>query len=87
MPRRIRKAALEIYDFVVGDDWLLAVGVIVGPGLIQAGDGGPSGKGGDVILKAGDGVGPVAAARRPSANAKSLRAANAHDRGGKSAGH
>lgn len=33
MPRWIRKAALEIYDFVVGDDWLLAVGVIVGLGL------------------------------------------------------
>jgi hypothetical protein len=33
MPRWTRKAALEIYDFVVGDDWLLAVGVIVGLGL------------------------------------------------------
>jgi hypothetical protein len=30
----MRKAALEVYDFVVGDDWLLAVGVIVGLGLV-----------------------------------------------------
>lgn len=33
MPGWIRKAALETYDFVVGDDWLLAVGVIAGLGL------------------------------------------------------
>jgi hypothetical protein len=31
--RQIRAFGLFWYDFVVGDDWLLAVGVIVGLGL------------------------------------------------------
>jgi hypothetical protein len=31
--RWIRAAGLGVYDFVVGDDWLLAIGAIVGLGL------------------------------------------------------
>ncbi len=30
---RIRRAALGVWDFVVGDDWISAAGVVIGIGL------------------------------------------------------
>ena len=33
MITRLRAAALGIWDFVVGDDWATAVGVVVGLGV------------------------------------------------------
>lgn len=34
--RGLRSAALAVYSFVVGDDWLTAVGVVVALGLTAA---------------------------------------------------
>ena len=32
LARRIRAAAMFVWDFIVGDDWRLALGVVVGLG-------------------------------------------------------
>ncbi len=34
--RRLRRAALAVWDFVVGDDWVAALGVVIALGITAA---------------------------------------------------